>query len=64
MQADEFLAVRRRLNMSRVEFARALGYEGNHSTNFKAIKLLEMGRRNISADIESRVRNLEAEYAV
>ena len=60
MTGDEFQSIRMELGLSRREFAVALGYEGSGDTNFKAIKQLEMGKRNVSADIERRALALRA----
>ena len=51
--ADVF-ATRKSLDMSRREFARALGYTGNKNTINKAILDVERGKRNFGRDVAQR----------
>lgn len=47
MTGAEFAAIRKRLNLSLVEFGRALGYDGNRNTVQVAVSRYESGAREI-----------------
>lgn len=47
MTADEFRSIRERCGMTRVAFARALGYKGSDNNNHNLIKRIENGHREV-----------------
>ncbi len=49
MTPVDFKLIRLRLGMSRIEFARALGYKGSDENNATLIKRIEHGKREIVA---------------
>ena len=48
MTGAELKAIRMRLGLTRVAFARSLGYEGSDDNNHTLIKRIEQGKRDVT----------------
>jgi len=59
MTGDEIAAARREMGLSRRQLGVMLGYKGGRET-FKSIRLVEIGERNMAADLQERLGRLHA----
>ena len=62
MNGGDIMRIRCSLKMSRYEFGRALGFEGNSQTEQRRFKRIETGRLPVTDDLVRRVLNMQRRH--